>query len=525
MRLDIGGLTIDWLPVERPARRAPAARCTRSSTSTSRPAAIVAVIRAGKTIHAPPSDFDLEPGDTAVAVGTAEASTLSSSSCRASRRDVTFAALLGAHGVVLHRGRRRPARGARRPGAPRVAQPASRRSPSTSSPASRSASCRAAEVSDDTIDLLSQVAIVLLLFLLGAEYTATEVVGSLRAGVGGGVVDRPSQLPARLRRRAAPRPGLDPDRAICSAASPTSRRRASSPSCSTTSTGSATARRRPSSRSSSSRTWRWRSTCRWRRSARRGGDGRRPLAASPSPSSSSRSPSSSPCATARRSAAASSHSSDEVVLLTVVGLLLVAGGLAEVLGVSGRRRRLPARPVALGRRSPHARRQLLTPLRDLFAAALLRPLRPADRRRRTSLGGARGGRAARAHGAHQDAHGVAGDALELLGQGTPARRHRADRARRVLDRHRRTGVAAGDESLLGALAATYVLIYGARRPAADPLRRRDLALGRPRLAPAPLDAVPRDASVDLGHERLAVDRRTHVARDPAAAPAASRPWG
>lgn len=71
MRTDIGGLTIDWLPV---GDRSACAHCTVHEVEhkdESR-AAIVAVIRAGKTIHTPPSDFALEPGDTAVAVGTAE---------------------------------------------------------------------------------------------------------------------------------------------------------------------------------------------------------------------------------------------------------------------------------------------------------------------------------------------------------------------------------------------------------------------------------------------------------------------
>lgn len=65
----IEGLTIDWLPV---ATTAACAGCTlreaavRSSTGVS----IVAVVRGDQTIPAPGGDFQLQPGDTAVAVGT-----------------------------------------------------------------------------------------------------------------------------------------------------------------------------------------------------------------------------------------------------------------------------------------------------------------------------------------------------------------------------------------------------------------------------------------------------------------------
>ena len=70
-QLRLQGLTLDWLPV---VASAPCATCTLHDVEHQdvAPATIVAVIREGKTIAAPPSTFVLEPGDTAVVVGTAE---------------------------------------------------------------------------------------------------------------------------------------------------------------------------------------------------------------------------------------------------------------------------------------------------------------------------------------------------------------------------------------------------------------------------------------------------------------------
>lgn len=72
MQLSMQGLTIDWLPV---SANAPCASCTLYDVehADASPGTIVAVVRDGKTIAAPPSSFELEPGDTAVAVGTPEA--------------------------------------------------------------------------------------------------------------------------------------------------------------------------------------------------------------------------------------------------------------------------------------------------------------------------------------------------------------------------------------------------------------------------------------------------------------------
>lgn len=71
MHLSMQGLTLDWLPV---VASAPCASCTLYDVEHHdvAPATIVAVVREGKTIAAPPSSFVLAPGDTAVVVGTAE---------------------------------------------------------------------------------------------------------------------------------------------------------------------------------------------------------------------------------------------------------------------------------------------------------------------------------------------------------------------------------------------------------------------------------------------------------------------
>lgn len=71
LQQDIEGLTIDWLPVE--ATSACAGRTLRESALRSETGvSIVAVVRDGRTIPAPGGDFALQPGDTAVTVGTPE---------------------------------------------------------------------------------------------------------------------------------------------------------------------------------------------------------------------------------------------------------------------------------------------------------------------------------------------------------------------------------------------------------------------------------------------------------------------
>ena len=66
----VEGVTIDWLPI------ADRSRCARHTigefVKRETGVSIVAVVREGKTIPAPPPGFELQPGDTAVAVGTPE---------------------------------------------------------------------------------------------------------------------------------------------------------------------------------------------------------------------------------------------------------------------------------------------------------------------------------------------------------------------------------------------------------------------------------------------------------------------
>lgn len=71
MQLSIEGLTIDWVSVDTVSA---CADCTlyEIEHKDEEAASIVAVIREGKTIAAPPSAFVLKPGDVAVVVGTAE---------------------------------------------------------------------------------------------------------------------------------------------------------------------------------------------------------------------------------------------------------------------------------------------------------------------------------------------------------------------------------------------------------------------------------------------------------------------
>lgn len=71
MQLTLQGLSIDWVPVSAGAR---CANCTLHDVEhqDEAPGSIVAVVRGDQTIAAPPSTFVLEPGDTAVVVGTPE---------------------------------------------------------------------------------------------------------------------------------------------------------------------------------------------------------------------------------------------------------------------------------------------------------------------------------------------------------------------------------------------------------------------------------------------------------------------
>jgi TrkA domain protein len=71
MRLQLQGLSIEWLPVDATSA---GARATlhdiehRDETAAS----IVGILRHEEMIASPPSDFRLQPGDTAVVIGTNE---------------------------------------------------------------------------------------------------------------------------------------------------------------------------------------------------------------------------------------------------------------------------------------------------------------------------------------------------------------------------------------------------------------------------------------------------------------------
>lgn len=67
----IEGLTIDWLAVE-PHSACAGSTLRESALRSQTGVSIVAVVRGEETIAAPGGDFRLEPGDTAVAVGTPE---------------------------------------------------------------------------------------------------------------------------------------------------------------------------------------------------------------------------------------------------------------------------------------------------------------------------------------------------------------------------------------------------------------------------------------------------------------------
>ncbi|MDT7703674.1 MAG: TrkA domain protein [Pseudonocardiales bacterium] len=106
----------------------------------------------------------------------------------------------------------------------------------------------------------SEVGVVLLLLLLGLEYSAAELITGLKRSWTGGVLD--IVLNAAPGVAVALILGWVPSGRWSWAASPTSRRPGSSRRCSRTWAGSVTARRRRSSRSWCSRTWSWPSTCR-----------------------------------------------------------------------------------------------------------------------------------------------------------------------------------------------------------------------------------------------------------------------
>ncbi len=95
---------------------------------------------------------------------------------------------------------------------------------------------------DDFIGVGAEIGVVLLLLLLGLEYSPQDLRDGLRSTWLAGIIDVVANAAAGLRRGADPRVDAR-RRRCCSRGSPTSRRRESSRACSTTSTASVTARR------------------------------------------------------------------------------------------------------------------------------------------------------------------------------------------------------------------------------------------------------------------------------------------
>ena len=130
---------------------------------------------------------------------------------------------------------------------------------------------------------------------------------------------------------------------------------------------------------------------------------------------------------------------DEVLLLVILGLTLVVAGVAQQLQVSAAVGAFLV-GIALSGRAAEAAHDLLTPLRDLFAAVFFvffglqtdpRSIPPVVARRRRPGPG---------HGGHQGGHRLVGGPAD---RGRPpralARRHGPGGQGRVLDRDRRAG--------------------------------------------------------------------------------------
>jgi TrkA domain protein len=71
LRQDVGGLTIDWLPIQ-PNWSCATCPVEHSGLQEHTGVTIVAVVRNGHTIPVPNTEFQLFPGDVAVVVGTPE---------------------------------------------------------------------------------------------------------------------------------------------------------------------------------------------------------------------------------------------------------------------------------------------------------------------------------------------------------------------------------------------------------------------------------------------------------------------
>ena len=71
MRQDVGGLAIDWLPIN-PTWSCSGCQIKDTGLRGSTGLVIVAVLREGRMVRVPNDEFSLMPGDTAVVVGTRE---------------------------------------------------------------------------------------------------------------------------------------------------------------------------------------------------------------------------------------------------------------------------------------------------------------------------------------------------------------------------------------------------------------------------------------------------------------------
>jgi len=71
MRQDVGGLVIDWMPVN-PTYACASCRVRDTNVREKTGVMIVAVLREGKMVQVPDEEFRLMPGDMAVVVGTPE---------------------------------------------------------------------------------------------------------------------------------------------------------------------------------------------------------------------------------------------------------------------------------------------------------------------------------------------------------------------------------------------------------------------------------------------------------------------
>ena len=163
--------------------------------------------------------------------------------------------------------------------------------------------------------------------------------------------------------------------------------------------------------------------------------------------------------------------SDESLLLTVFGMTLLVGGLAQRIEVSGAIGAFLVGLALSGRAEERAvglDRAAARPVRRHVLPVLLVPDRSVRPRRRGSARPRARHRHVDRQGRHRLDRGRAGRCR------TPrpgARRHGADRPRRVLDRHRRPRLRARRRSRSRCARGRLRVDHGDRRPAGDEIRR------------------------------------------------------